>query len=370
MSRRTRFIRVTIATLAVAGGVLVGVPSAQAADTSGFAPAVAEEAGAGLAAATGLTAAQAAERLATQDARVALGERVMAELGDRAAGMWLDQRAGTVVVDVTDEADAAAVRKAGATARVVERGAAELEAIRVALTRNQPADTSVGVDTAANQIVVRIGPKATGSVLADRAARYGAAVRVEHTDASFSTFIEGGYPIVGASGGRCSLGFITTANTGLTAGHCTQGIPQWWEGCCGGGYYGPSIAVNFPGNDFGLIRNDGGLPTNGGRVYLYNGTAQDIWTAANPYVNLYVCKSGSTTGLTCGYVYGVNETVCYAQGCVGGLARSNAYAAPGDSGGPWFNGGTAVGLTSGGGGGWTYFQPVVPALNAYGIWVV
>jgi hypothetical protein len=126
-------------------------------------------------------------------------------------------------------------------------------------------------------------------------------VRTEHLNGSFSTLISGGYPIVGAGGGRCSLGFNTTGNTGVTAGHCTAGIPQWWEGCCGGGYYGPSIAANFPGDDFGLIRNDGGL-FQPGDVYLYNGAFQDIVTAAWPYYGEFVYKSGSTTGLTWGYV--------------------------------------------------------------------
>lgn len=368
MGRTRSFRRGTLAAAALVCGAFVAAPVAQAAPTPDGA--AAQQAVAGFAATTGLTPAQAAERLATQDARVALGERVVAELGDAAAGLWLDQQAGTVVVNVTDEKAAQRARDAGADARVVERSAAELEVIRADLVREQPADTSVGVDTRANQIVVQVGPKAASSAFARRAGTLGDAVRVERVDSSFELYIDGGYPIVGSGGGRCSLGFFTTGGYALTAGHCTQGIPEWWEGCCGGGYFGPSVAVNFPGNDFGAIHNSGGLPDNGGRVYLYNNTWQDIVTAADPYVNLYVCKSGSTTGLTCGYVYGVNETVCYAQGCVHGLARSNAYAAPGDSGGSWFNGGTALGLTSGGGGGWTYFQPVVPALNTYGLWVI
>lgn len=53
-----------------------------------------------------------------------------------------------------------------------------------------------------------------------------------------------------------------------------------------------------------------------------------------------------------------------------GLARSNAYTAPGDSGGPWFNGGYAIGMTSGSAGGWGYFQPVLEALQYYGLWVL
>jgi streptogrisin D len=353
----------------------LGLSSAQAAPTApdrlaGYDSSLVELAATELGKHEGLSRDAALQRLASQPARIALGEQLVDKLGTRAAGMWLDQANDTVVVNVIDEAAAATVRSAGATAQVVPHSTAELESIRDSLTTGQPTDTAVGIDVKANQVTVQVGKTAsdTAGDLLTAATRFGDTVRVEHIDGSFDTLISGGYPIVGASGGRCSLGFNTTGNTGVTAGHCTQSIPQWWEGCCGGGYYGPSIATSFPGNDYGLIRNDGGL-YQPGNVYLYNGGFQDITTAMWPYYGLFVYKSGSTTGLTSGYVYATNVTICYPQGCVGGLAQSNAYAAPGDSGGSWFNGPYAVGLTSGGGGGWTYFQPVVEALNAYGIWV-
>jgi streptogrisin D len=368
-SRGVRAMLVGAAVLVAAAPFSLSGASAATADLpEGFAPVVAETAAQGLGQQTGLDRATAMRRLAAQQAQVSLGERLAGQLGAGAAGIWLDQHAGTVIVNVVDERAAATVRAAGAAAQVVARTTAQLESIQAQLLKGQPTDTSVGIDVKANQVVVQIGNAAGAASLAATAQQFGSAVRVEYIDGSFSTLISGGYPIVGAGGGRCSLGFNTTANTGVTAGHCTQGIPQWWEGCCGGGYYGPSIGVSFPGNDFGLIRNDGGL-YQPGNVYLYNGYFQDIGNAMWPYYGLYVCKSGSTTGLTCGYVYATNVTICYAQGCVGGLAQSNAYAAPGDSGGAWFNGGWAIGLTSGGGGGWTFFQPVVEALQAYGIWV-
>jgi len=370
-------MRTVLTVTAVVAAGLVAVPAAGAGDATvdrpaGFAPEVADAAAGAMTAETGLSTAQAMQRLGSQQARVELGERLVDQLGERSGGMWLDQANDTVVVNVVDQRSAAVVTQAGATARVVSYSTARLESIRDQLTAAQPTDTAVGIDVAANQVVVQIGSKApvgaqlTG--LVDKAQQLGSVVRVERIDGSFGTLIEGGYPIVGSGGGRCSLGFNTTGGTAVTAGHCTQGIPQWWEGCCGSGYFGPSVGVNFPGDDFGLIRNDGGLAQNGW-VYLYNGGFQDIVNAADPYYGLYVCKSGSTTGLTCGYVYATGVTICYAQGCVGGLAQSNAYAAPGDSGGSWFNGGWAIGLTSGGGGGWTYFQPVAEALYRYGVWV-
>jgi len=336
---------------------------------------VADKAAAAMTAGTTLSTAQGVQRLASQQARVELGERLVEQLGASSAGFWLDQQNDAVVVNVTDQQATAKVRQAGAVAKVVAHNTATLESIQAQLAAMLPTDASAGIDVAANRIEVQIGPKASGSTLAtleNRARALGSVVEVTRVSESFTTLIVGGYPIVGASGGRCSLGFLTTNLHAVTAGHCTQSIGQWWEGCYGNGYFGPSVGASFPGNDYGQIRNDGGL-VHDGSVHLYgHGPNQDITTAANPAVGMALCKSGSTTGLTCGLVTNINVSVNYSQGRVDGLAESNAYAAPGDSGGPWFTDGTAVGLTSGKNNitNLTYFQPVIEALNAYGVWVV
>jgi streptogrisin D len=352
---------------AAAALVPFGLTPAQALP-AGYGESVAHEAIATLTA-DGLTTAEATELLSAQPQLVATGERLVGRLGADAAGMYLDPAEAEVVVnvlDTADSADIAAVESAGATARVVEHSTAELTAARNALAKALPANTAAGVDVRANQVVVQIADAATGlGELTALARRYGDLVRTEHVTGAFGTAISGGDAITG-NGGRCSLGFSTTGNTGITAGHCTGSIGSWTDAA--GRYYGPSIAANFPGSDYGLIRNDGGLPQPG-NVNLYNGGYQDITGAANPYVGLSVCKSGSTTGLTCGQVTQVGMTICYAQGCVYNMAQSTAYVQPGDSGGAWFAGGTAIGITSGMGGGYSYFQPVVPGLNMYGVWV-
>jgi streptogrisin B len=69
----------------------------------------------------------------------------------------------------------------------------------------------------------------------------------------------------------------------------------------------------------------------------------------------------------------LNQTVnCGGGDIVSGLIRTSVCAEPGDSGGPLCAGTVAYGLTSGGSGncssgGTTFFQPVVEALNAYGV---
>jgi len=347
---------------AAAALVPFGLTNAQALP-AGYGETVAAEAISTLTA-DGLTTAEATDLLSAQPDLIATGERLADRVGADSGGMYLDPATAEVVVNVVDTADVATVESGGATARVVDHSMTELTAARNAVAAALPVGTAAGIDVRANQVVVRIADNATGlGELTAVSERFGDLVRTEHVAGTFATAISGGDAITG-SGGRCSLGFNTTGNTGITAGHCTQAISSWND--AGGNYYGPSIAANFPGNDYGLIRNDGGL-AQPGDVNLYNGGYQDITGAADPYVGLSVCKSGSTTGLTCGTVTQVGITICYAQGCVYNMAESTAYVQPGDSGGAWFAGGTAVGITSGMGGGFSYFQPVVPGLNMYGV---
>jgi S1-C subfamily serine protease len=85
-----------------------------------------------------------------------------------------------------------------------------------------------------------------------------------------------------------------------------------------------------------------------------------------------VFRSGSTSGLHDGKVTGLNATVNYPEGTVTGLIQTTVCAEPGDSGGPLFSEGIALGVTSGGNGdcasgGTTFFQPITKALTALGV---
>jgi streptogrisin C len=85
-----------------------------------------------------------------------------------------------------------------------------------------------------------------------------------------------------------------------------------------------------------------------------------------------VCRSGSTTGWHCGTVQQLNTSVTYQEGTVSGVTRTSVCAEPGDSGGSFISGSQAQGVTSGGSGnctsgGTTYFQPINPILQSYGL---
>jgi hypothetical protein len=157
----------------------------------------------------------------------------------------------------------------------------------------------------------------------------------------------------------------------LTAGHCGNISSTWYANSSQTSVLGTRAGTSFPGNDYAIIRYTGSA-THPGNVNLYNGSTQDIASAATPAVGTTVYRSGSTTGLRSGRVTALNSTVNYAEGSVSGLIRTTVCAEGGDSGGALFNGTVAYGLTSGGSGncssgGVTFFQPVTEALSAYGV---
>jgi len=339
---------------------------------------------AGLIAAAGLLAgsliampaAQAAPVDVTTDTVAADLSTTLAErLGSRTAGSY--REGGKLVVTVTDSADAASVRAAGAVPRMVSRSGADLRRATDELQRSaRIVGTAWMVDPLTNQVLVTADSTVTGAKLATLqrvVAKLGGAVRIESEAGTLSTRITGGDAIF-TGGARCSLGFNvnrpgTTGAWFLTAGHCTN-IGANWTGS-GGQQLGTRAGSSFPGNDYGIVQYTSNV-VRPGAVNLYNGTQQDIASAGNAFVNQAVRRSGSTTGLRSGTVTATNATVNYPQGQVSGLIRTTVCAQPGDSGGSLFAGNVALGLTSGGSGncttgGTTFFQPVTEALGVYGV---
>ncbi|WP_329041502.1 S1 family peptidase [Streptomyces sp. NBC_00178] len=254
---------------------------------------------------------------------------------------------------------------------------AELSSASSAVRGADIAGTAWYTDASTGKVVVTVDSTVSAAEIATikkSVADSGAKADVKHTDGTFNKLIAGGQAIY-AGGGRCSLGFnVRSGSTyyALTAGHCTEIGSTWYTNSGQTTLLGTRAGTSFPGNDYGLIRHSNASAADG-RVYLYNGSYQDITTAANPSVGQAVKRSGSTTGVHSGTVTGLNATVNYGGGdIVSGLIQTNVCAEPGDSGGSLFAGSTALGLTSGGSGncssgGTTFFQPVVEALNAYGV---
>ncbi|MFG6300229.1 MULTISPECIES: S1 family peptidase [Streptomyces] len=307
------------------------------------------------------------------------GAGLVSRLGaDRTAGHWVGSD-GRPVVAVTDEGTAARVRRAGAEAKVVRHSMAELKSATEAL-RSAPRvpGTAWALDYRSNEVVVRGDSTVSRddwSRLTDIASGIGGFVRMERTEGAFTTRLNGAEPIL-STAGRCSAGFNVTDGSDdfiLTAGHCGPTGSVWFGDEGGDRQVGRTVAGSFPGDDFSLVEYADGEAGEGAEVVAVGGgKGVRITGVGEPAVGQRVFRSGSTSGLRDGRVTALEATVNYPEGTVTGLIETDVCAEPGDSGGPMFSEGVALGVTSGGNGdcdkgGTTFFQPLPEAMEALGV---
>ncbi|MEV5017849.1 S1 family peptidase [Streptomyces sp. NPDC053780] len=320
----------------------------------------------------------AAPRTLAQTASGA-GAGLVSELGEeRTAGHWVGAD-GRPVVAVTDERTAETVRRAGAGAKVVRHSMSELRSAASTL-RSAPrvAGTAWALDYRSNEVVVR-GDRTVStsdwSRLTGVAEGIGGFVRMERTEGAFTTRLNGAVPIL-STAGRCSAGFNVTDGRSefiLTAGHCGPTGSVWFGDGGGDRQVGKTVAGSFPGDDFSLVEYANGKAGDGADVVAVgDGKGVRITGVGEPAVGQRVFRSGSTSGLRDGQVTALDATVNYPEGTVTGLIETDVCAEPGDSGGPMFSEGVALGVTSGGNGdcakgGTTFFQPLPEAMESLGV---
>jgi streptogrisin B len=207
------------------------------------------------------------------------------------------------------------------------------------------------------------------------AARASDARAGEREETQASVVVRGGDALY-SSATRCTVGFNARSGStlyALVSGRCAQSAGgTWYADSARTVAVGVTVGTSFPGNDYATIRYTNTAASYPGEVSLGGTGTHDITTAANPVVGQQVCHVGRTTGYRCGIVQAVNVTVNYGGGIVYGLFRSNVCSEPGDVGGPAFSSGTALGIIVGSSGnctsgGFTYYQPVVEWLSAYGL---
>lgn len=310
------------------------------------------------------------------------GADLVSRLGtSRTAGTWIGSD-GRPVVAVTDEETATEVRRAGAEAKVVRHSMNELKSATSTL-RSAPkvAGTAWVMDYQTNEVVVQADSTVSAADwarLTKVADGIGSFVRMERTSGSFTTRLNGALPIL-STGGRCSAGFNVTNGQSdfiLTAGHCGPNGSIWFSDNRGNQQLGTTVGNSFPGSDFSLVQYASGRAGDGADVVsVGDGKGVRITGVGDPAVGQRVFRSGSTSGLRDGQVTGLDATVNYPEGTVTGLIETNVCAEPGDSGGPMFSDGIALGVTSGGSGdcaagGTTFFQPVTKALQALGVQLI
>ncbi|HEY9388939.1 MAG TPA: S1 family peptidase, partial [Mycobacteriales bacterium] len=349
--------------------------------------------------------AEALARVHRQGRLQALADRLREQLGASFGGAWIDQaHSGRLTVAVLDADAATRVRQAAErvdlsdTAVVrARRAAADLDrtaqqlGMRAAVA-NQGARFGLEVSVAVvrNTVELRVPagvdltPAQLRLVTSVRGRRDGPVVLDTYTGQNVPQSCPSRYacdpPLrsglaIYTGGARCTSGFLTGAAGRyylLTAGHCTGIAPTWAAVTATHGMrlIGPRVHSVFGrGGDMGLIRID--YPTfwqAAAMVYPQH----PIRSVGTALVGATVCKTGSTSGLTCGLVTRVNATVYYPGRTVTGLTVTTACSAPGDSGAGVWSGSTAYGLLSGGprhGCGMVY-QPVPRAEHAFGVRVL
>lgn len=347
---------------------------------------------------TGISVGQAKERLGKQRQRGELGTKLEKQLGKRTGGSYLDAN-GELVVTTTDAAGDREVKKGGGKAKRVARSQADLDALMSRL--NEAAGTDAGsaqgwyVDVPNNQVVLTMTEgteDAASKKLVKLAQEAGAAARVEQRPASqqpqtTAEYLNGGEEFVLPNGGTCSVGFNTLDSANrpvvLTAGHC---VYQGGTMSRNGYWVGAARTANFPTDDFGTFWNSyPGYWVPRGAVNTYNGYATPVRGTWDAPIGATVCKSGRTTGWTCGTIVTKNKTVNYpGSGPVYQLVVHTACVEPGDSGGANIStGGYALGVTSGallvdkrycraryGAQNESYYQPIGEALSRNGLRLV
>ncbi|MFE7414953.1 carbohydrate-binding protein [Streptomyces laurentii] len=323
----------------------------------------------------GLTRPQAEQRLTNEAEAGATAARLRQGLGGAFAGAWVDgPESATLTVATTRAADLPAIRATGARARLVTHGLTSLESAKDTLDRAATAEAPVRyVDVRANRLVVEeTRPGAAARLAAATGVPRSLVQAVRATEAPRPLYDIRGGDAYYMGGGRCSVGFPVTRGTTqgfATAGHCgragtaTSGFNQVAQGT-----FQTSI---FPGNDMAWVAANSSWTATPYVKGSGGANAQVTGSVLQP-VGSSVCRSGSTTGWHCGTIQQHNTSVTYQEGTVSGVTRTTVCAEPGDSGGSYISGSQAQGVTSGGtgdcsSGGTTFFQPLNPILQTYGL---
>ena len=328
----------------------------------------------------GLDEQQARTRIRQEATATKIASDATTAAGDAYGGSWFDAAKGKLVVALTDQTKARAVRATGAETTTATHSAAELASVKSGIdglskAKAVPAGVSAWrVDARQGGVVVDVQPGAwnadVDAFLATVEKTGPVIVNTEGVQAptTFAAGTVGGDPYyVGPY--RCSIGFSVHGGY-VTAGHCAagDGVAYGWDRSYQGNFAGSS----FPGNDYAFVRTGGGwwnVPVVLGWGQVSDALVRGSWEAPP---GTSVCRSGSTTHWHCGVIQGRNETINYAQGAVYEMVGTSVCAEGGDSGGSFITGDQAQGVTSGGygncsSGGRTWFQPVNEILRVYGL---
>ncbi|GGU16550.1 S1 family peptidase [Streptomyces lateritius] len=395
--RNSRKYRLAAVGIALSASAVLGTQSmAQAQDTAST-PRYQPEMVRALAASLGVSEAAAVERLDRQDAQQAKLAQLK-KSGIAGDGAFFDA-SGKLTVNADDATEAARIEKAGLAARVPARGQAELDKVKAELDALAAKKVPSGVvawsvDLASDKVTVKVADDrgAAAKAFLARAAKHGAAVQIvrgqEKLEAKAAIY-PGSKMTFNNTSQWCSVGYGARDSAGrqylVTAGHCVTNTLRY-DGTAFAQGYKTRYALGTRSVDMGLLTVNSGhsIVTAVGTWGQGSTSTVAVKGVSRAASGAALCKSGATTGWTCGTVGSYNNTVTYIDRnggpdtVVSGLASSTVCVEGGDSGGAYISGNLAQGMTSGGptdqqctGGvysrGTSYFQPLDDALRYYGL---
>lgn len=331
----------------------------------------------------GISVEQATRSLEVQHRAGDFSTELRAVLGHRFAGLWYDRKAATFMIGIVESRGEDAARRLAESKQIpvqfvpVQYTYEQLAGVAIRWSAAHPdmtarAAINVNVDYERNAVVARVADDTPAEVLAGlRAeARDGApgTLQIETIPAAQLKTVSmacnigthgcdmpmrGGIYIRSTTGG-CTAGFLTVGNGGggnsflMTAGHCldrsTQGSTVDAR-TYGGSWVKFGVMHNWINNgayDVGVVK---WTPGSTGWGVITNAVV--AWTVDENRVisgtyeatpNVWICHSGITTNIQCGYTVGpANQH---------GVVAVSACSDYGDSGGPFINGNLAGGVLS------------------------
>ncbi|MFC9792360.1 S1 family peptidase [Streptomyces sp. NPDC127584] len=395
--RNSRKYRLAAVGIALSASAVLGTQfTAQAQDTAST-PRYQPEMVRALAASLGVSEEAAVDRLDRQDTQQATLAR-LAKSGIAGDGAFFDA-SGTLTVNADDQAEASRIEKAGLAARVPARGQAALDRIKAQLDALAAKKVPSGVvawsvDLASDKVTVKVADDrgAAAKAFLAKAARHGAAVQIVRGQEKLepkAAIYPGSKMTFNNSSNYCSVGYGARDSSGrqylVTAGHCVTNTLRY-DGTAFAQGYKTRYALGTRSVDMGILTVNSGhsIVTAVGTWGQGSTNTVAVKGVSRASSGAALCKSGATTGWTCGTVGSYNNTVTYIDRnggpdtVVSGLASSTVCVEGGDSGGAYISGNLAQGMTSGGptdqqctGGvnsrGSSYFQPLDDALKYYGL---
>jgi len=329
------------------------------------------------------------ERLRAEREIRAIQTQARSLLQDSYAGSWFDSSTNQLVVATSNGKHKQLLSELGAETQLATYSLSELEAAQARLNETARAistDNNIlgwGVEIRKNKIIMRINESNTkDSVSSAKQLIVKSRINPDLVDVipsgngpgriASSAYAGEQYDVHAAMGHSCSVGLAVDGGF-ITAGHC---LSQAQESARSEVHIDGVKLGDVQSYEFGENGDDLAYITTQGqwRINSLTRDLNQVFTGKSESpIGASVCSYGESTKLTCGEIEAKNQTQLFCLAghsqCeyIEGLTRSSVHVELGDSGGPFFSGSQAQGITIGTQGGSSFFEPIEPALSKYDV---